>query len=341
VPLSKRKLTRRQSWRIEKIQKEREKRVSRRDDTADATLGESDLGPEQDGLIVTHYGTQVMIEDAERMRKRCHFRSNLGGLVTGDKVIWRDGNPYGVVVAKRERESALSRPDPYGDMKTVAANIDRIAIVVAPYPEPHFNLIDRYLVAAEAIGIEPALVINKVDLIDDQQRAKVEAIAALYTKLGYQVLRASAKNDEGLEPFRAYLAHFTSVFVGQSGVGKSSLVNALLPESNIRVGGLSERQTGTHTTTSAQLFHIPTGGCLIDSPGIREFGLWHIAPDDVLAGFKEFRPYIGYCKFRDCSHTHEPGCAILEALETGDISPGRLAGYRHILADLHPGRGSY
>jgi ribosome biogenesis GTPase len=339
--LSKRKLTRRQSWRIEKIQKEREKRASRRDDTADAKLSESDLGPEQDGLIVTHYGTQVMIEDAHRVRKRCHFRSNLGGLVTGDKVIWRDGNPLGVVVAKRQRATTLSRPDPYGAMKTVAANIDRIAIVVAPYPEPHFNLIDRYLVAAEAIGIEPALVINKVDLIDEQQRAKVEAIAALYTELGYPVLNASAKNDEGLEPLREYLAHFTSVFVGQSGVGKSSLVNALLPDSNLRVGRLSERQTGTHTTTSAQLFHIPTGGCLIDSPGIREFGLWHIAPADVLAGFKEFRPFIGYCKFRDCSHTHEPGCAILQALEAGKISAGRLAGYRHILADLHPGRSGF
>lgn len=339
--MSKRNLTRRQSWRIEKIQKEREKRASRRDATAETTLGESELGAEQEGLIVTHYGTQVMVEDEQRRRKRCHFRSNLGGLVTGDKVIWRDGNPYGVVVARRERRSALSRPDAYGEMKTVAANIDRIVIVVAPYPEPHFNLIDRYLVASEAIGIEPALVINKIDLIDDQQRAKVDAIAALYHNLGYPVLRAAAKNDEGLEPLKAYLADFTSVFVGQSGVGKSSLVNALLPDSNIRVGELSERQTGTHTTTSAQLFHIPTGGCLIDSPGIREFGLWHIEPEDVLAGFKEFRPYIGHCKFRNCSHTQEPGCAILIALQAGELHPGRLAGYRHILADLHPGRDDY
>lgn len=337
--MSKRKLTRRQAWRIEKIQKEREERAAKRDQKADDKLGESNLGPEQSGLIVTHYGTQVMVEDtATAVAKRCHFRSNLGGLVTGDKVAWRDGNPYGVVVARSERDTALMRPDPYGAMKTVAANIDRIVIVVAPYPEPHFNLIDRYLVAAEAIGIEPALVINKVDLIDDEQRAKVEAIYALYEGLGYQVIRASAKEDAGLAPLREYLAHFISVFVGQSGVGKSSLVNALLPDVNSRVGELSEKQTGTHTTTSAQLYHIPSGGDLIDSPGIREFGLWHIEPEDVLAGFKEFRPFIGACKFRDCSHTVEPSCAILQALEDGNISPGRLASYRHILADLHPGR---
>ncbi|MDO3381066.1 small ribosomal subunit biogenesis GTPase RsgA [Gilvimarinus algae] len=340
--MSKRKLSRRQAWRIEKIQKEREKRAARRDENTGERLGESDLGPEIEGLIVTHYGTQVMVENpAEQTLKRCHFRSNLGGLVTGDRVIWRDGNPYGVVVARTERDSALMRPDPYGDLKTVAANIDRIVIVIAPYPEPHFNLVDRYLVAAESIGIEPALVINKVDLIDDDQRDKVERIHALYAGLGYTVILASAKRDEGLLPLREYLAHYTSVFVGQSGVGKSSLVNALLPDANSRVGALSEKQTGTHTTTSAQLYHIDTGGDLIDSPGIREFGLWHIEPEDVLAGFKEFRPYIGACKFRDCSHSHEPGCAILQALDDGEISAGRLAGYRRILADLHPGRSGY
>lgn len=335
--MSKRKLTRRQEWRIDKIQQERHKRSQQRDQHTDTRLNESDLGPEQEGLIVMHFGTQVLVEDGlTGESKRCHFRSNLGGLVTGDKVVWRDGNPYGVVVAVHERDSVLMRPDPYGKLKTVAANIDRIVIVIAPYPEPHLNLIDRYLVAATAIGIEPVIVINKTDLVDAEQQPKIDHIADLYPTLGYQVLRASAKEDQGLDPLRAYLANFTCVFVGQSGVGKSSLVNALLPAANTRVGELSERQTGTHTTTSAQLFHIPTGGMLIDSPGIREFGLWHMEPEDALNGFKEFRPFIGYCKFRDCTHTHEPGCAILQALDKGDISAGRLESYRRIVADLHP-----
>ena len=336
--MSKRKLTRRQSWRIEKIQAERSARAARRDSLADEHLTEGELGPEEHGLVITHYGTQVVVEATEGdnagQHKRCHFRSNLGSLVTGDRVVWRDGNPYGVVVAVLPRESALCRPDPHGDMKTIAANIDRIIIVVAPYPEPHANLIDRYLVAARGIGIEPAVLINKVDRIDDATREKITYLEQTYRHLGYQVLKVSTKANTGLDELTRYLADFTSVFVGQSGVGKSSLVNALLPDCNLRVGELSGRQQGSHTTTNAQLFHFPGGGHLIDSPGIREFGLWHMEADEVLEGFVEFRPFIGHCKFRDCSHRHEPGCAILRALAAGDISQTRMDSYRYILSTL-------
>jgi len=337
--MTKRKLTRRQQWRIEKIQEERSARASKRDQQADEALGESDLGPEQHGLIITHYGTQVVVEATEGenagVQQRCHFRSNLGSLVTGDRVVWRAGNPLGVVVAVMPRDSALQRPDPHGDMKTVAANIDRIIIVVAPYPEPHANLIDRYLVAANAIDIEPVLLINKTDRIDESTREKIHYLEKTYRDLGYDVLMVSTKNGTGLDEFRHYLTHYTSVFVGQSGVGKSSLVNALLPESNLRVGDLSERQQGTHTTTSATLLHFPGGGHLIDSPGIREFGLWHMEEDEVLEGFIEFKPFIGHCKFRDCSHRHEPGCAILHALDNGKISETRMDSYRYILRTLN------
>jgi ribosome biogenesis GTPase len=337
--MTKRKLTRRQQWRIEKIQEERSARVNKRDQQADEALSESDLGPEQHGLIITHYGTQVVVEategESKGIQQRCHFRSNLGSLVTGDRVVWRAGNPLGVVVAVLPRDSALQRPDPHGDMKTVAANIDRIVIVVAPYPEPHANLIDRYLVAANAIDIEPVLLINKIDRIDDSTREKITYLEKTYRELGYDVLMVSTKNGTGLDEFKQFLTHYTSVFVGQSGVGKSSLVNALLPESNLRVGDLSERQQGTHTTTSATLLHFPGGGHLIDSPGIREFGLWHMDEDEVLDGFIEFKPFIGHCKFRDCSHRHEPGCAILSALENGKISATRMDSYRYILRTLN------
>lgn len=336
--MSKRKLTRRQQWRIEKIQDERSARATKRDQHAEDTLSESDLGPEQHGLIITHYGMQVVVEATDGefagLQQRCHFRSNLGSLVTGDRVVWRAGNPLGVVVAVLPRTSALQRPDPHGDMKTVAANIDRIIIVVAPYPEPHANLIDRYLVAANAIDIEPVLLINKTDRIDATTRDKIHYLDTTYRNLGYQVLMVSTQTGTGLDAFRDYLTHYTSVFVGQSGVGKSSLVNALLPDSNLRVGGLSERQQGTHTTTSATLLHFPGGGHLIDSPGIREFGLWHMDEADVLEGFVEFRPFLGHCKFRDCSHRHEPGCAILTALNAGAISATRMDSYRYILRTL-------
>lgn len=337
--MSKRKLTRRQQWRIEKIQDERSARATKRDNVAEEQLNESDLGPEQHGLIITHYGMQVVVEATEGemagQSLRCHFRSNLGSLVTGDRVVWRMGNPLGVVVAVLPRTTALRRPDPHGDMKTIAANIDRIIIVVAPYPEPHANLIDRYLVAANAIDIEPVLLINKTDRIDDDTRTKIDYLEKTYRGLGYQVHMVSTKNGTGLEEFREYLTHYTSVFVGQSGVGKSSLVNSLLPESNLRVGDLTERQQGSHTTTSATLLHFPGGGHLIDSPGIREFGLWHMDEGEVLEGFKEFRPFIGHCKFRDCSHRHEPNCAILNALDEGKISHTRMDSYRYILRTLN------
>ncbi len=336
--MSKRKLTRRQAWRIDKIQAERSARAAKRDSLAEEQLSEGELGVEEEGLIITHYGTQVVVEATQGpnagQQKRCHFRSNLGSLVTGDRVVWRDGNPYGVVVAVLPRDSSLCRPDPHGDMKTIAANIDRIVIVIAPYPEPHANLIDRYLVAASAIDIEPVLLINKSDRIDDTSREKVNDLEKTYRNLGYPVLKVSTKTGTGLDELRLYLADFTSVFVGQSGVGKSSLVNALLPGVDLRVGELSERQQGNHTTTNAQLFHFPGGGHLIDSPGIREFGLWHMSEDEVLEGFIEFRPFIGHCKFRDCSHTHEPGCALLQALDTGKISRTRIASYRYILSSL-------
>lgn len=340
--MSKRKLTRRQAWRIEKIQNERAERANKRSHKAEEQLNEGDLGPEQEGLVIAHFGTQVAVESLipESDGKtnevmRCHLRANLGSLVTGDKVIWRSGDPIGVVVAVLPRHSELSRPDPHGDMKTIAANIDRIIIVIAPYPEPHGNLVDRYLVAAETLDIQPIILLNKVDRLDDQNRVRLDEMRQRYQQLGYEWLNASTKTGEGLEALIDYLANYTSVFVGQSGVGKSSLINMLLPKEDLKVGPLSvASQQGTHTTTTAQLYHFPQGGHLIDSPGIREFGLWHMDEQSLLEGFIEFRPFLGHCKFRDCAHQSEPGCAIRQALEEGDISQIRMASFKQILSTL-------
>lgn len=334
--MSKRKLTKQQSWRIERIHKERMERTQKRADRAEEALQSSDLGPETEGIIISHFGTQVEVEGTQEpyigVSTRCNMRANLGQLVTGDKVVWRPKHTEGgVVVARSDRDTLLQRPDMHGRLKPVAANIDFIVVVIAAEPVPHANLIDRYLVAAETVDIPPVILLNKSDLIDESNAKDLEDLLKTYIDLGYQVIRTSIKNDEGMAELNKFLKDRISVFVGQSGVGKSSLIGTLLPDIEISIGELSQkRKKGTHTTTTARLFHMPIGGDLIDSPGIREFGLWHISEDELLEGFIEFRPHLGYCKFRDCAHEQEPGCAIREALEKGEITAHRFESYLRI-----------
>jgi ribosome biogenesis GTPase len=334
--VAKRKLTRRQAWRAEKIQQERLARRQKVANRVQENLAAGELGVEQEGRVITRYGATVDVEDSEGRVHRCLLRQNLPSLVCGDRVVWQAGaDQSGVVIALMPRESLLVRPDANQQPKPVAANINQILVVAAPLPALDLDLINRYLVAAELTEIPPALVINKVDLLDDAARERLEERLAVYARIGYPLLYASTKKAHGLDALREQLCHKTSIFVGQSGVGKSSIIQALLPEREIRVGALSEASgLGRHTTTSTILYHFPDGGELIDSPGVRDFGLGHVDAQQIAQGFVDFHPFLGQCRFNDCSHSVEPGCALQAAVERGELDRGRFESYHRIIKGL-------
>jgi ribosome biogenesis GTPase / thiamine phosphate phosphatase len=334
--MGKRRLTRRQLQHVQTLQDERLARARTRRQRAEPDLPGGMLGPEREGLVIARFGAAVALEDEHATLYRCAVRQNLGDIVCGDRVVWQStGEGEGIVIARMPRRSLLARPDYSGHMKPLAANLDQIVILAAPQPELSEDLIDRYLVAAELLCIPPLILVNKIDLLDPQGRAALEARLADYRRVGYRSLFASVREAHGLDALLAELRGRTSVLVGQSGVGKSSLIKRLLPHQEVRIGELSAATgLGTHTTTRTTLYRMPRGGALIDSPGVRAFGLWDVDPGRVAAGFVEFRPYLGACRFSDCSHRVEPGCALQAAAADGKLHPRRLANYHRIVEAL-------
>lgn len=337
--MSQRRISRQQSFRIDRIQAERIARAEKREAKAESLLAGGELGAEQQGRVIAHYGVQLLIEALDAplagQRFRCHRRANIEQLVTGDRVIWQPAaeGQTGVISALLPRDSVLVRPDPYNKLKPVAANIDRILLVIAPEPVPSAELIDRYLIACETTGIRPVIVLNKADLMTAERAPALNALLDGFASLGYETRTLSAHGELG--DLLALVAGRTVVFVGQSGVGKSSLVNALMPDVAQKVHALSAgSKLGQHTTTTACWFDLPGGGALIDSPGIREFGVWHMDREQLLAGFIEFQPLLGQCRFRNCAHDREPGCALQEAVADGRIQARRLASFQRLAADL-------
>lgn len=287
------------------------------------------------GLVIVNYGKNLLLEDRSGALVRCVVRREAGIPVCGDRVEWlRTGAGTGVVESIDTRRTLLQRA--VGEThKPLAANIDQIVIEAAIEPQLDGFLVDKYTVAAELAGAEPLLVINKEDLLDDAQRAQIDALLTDYRAIGYDCLYTSALRNTGIDAFLARLAGRSSILVGQSGVGKSSLILRLLPDLDIAIGRLSSASgQGRHTTTATTLYHLPGSGDLIDSPGVRDFHLGRVPPEELARGFREFRPWLGHCRFTDCRHRNEPGCAVRDALQQHRISARRMESYRRLLQNL-------
>ncbi len=285
----------------------------------------------------------VTVPSRVRGKFRLEDQSTTHPVAVGDRVTIRIGDDgTGLIMDIQDRTNKLSRRAAgrrTGQEHIIAANIDQawgVQAVRTPRINPGF--IDRFLVMAEVHHIPAGLIFNKMDLVQPDDRTLIEELQALYEELGYPVLCTSATEEQGIEALREVLADQINVVTGPSGVGKSTLLNALEPGLELQTGAVSEKtRKGTHTTTFAALHPLSNGGYVVDTPGIREFGILDLQPDELAFFFVEFHAYLNACKFDDCTHDHEPGCAVKEAVEQGDIHERRYESYLNILESLRSG----
>jgi len=284
------------------------------------------------GLVVASYGKRYGVELDDGIQVSCVTRGKKNDLACGDRVEVKMTDTHeGVVEKLHSRSSLLFRSNAY-KTKTLASNVTQVIIVLATTPSFYEALLNRCLIAAEAAKIKALIVLNKCDLADNTEAMK---LLSIYQNLGYQVQPLSAKND--IAPLKQWLKNQTSVLVGQSGMGKSTIVNALLPNSAVRTQEVSTvLDSGKHTTTAAHLYHLDSDSDLIDSPGLQEFGLNHLNIEELEHAFIEFRPFLGKCRFNNCKHLHEPDCAVISAVESGKASPVRLAFYQAMTQEIGP-----
>lgn len=281
------------------------------------------------GLITAAYGRRFLVECADGRVRDCVTRGKRTDYACGDQVTVTDqNNEQGVIDNCAPRQTLLYRSDSW-KQKLIAANVTQMIMVVAPLPSFDLGVLDCCLAAAEHAGIRPLIVLNKADL---PESAKSAAALALYTGMGYRLLKLVATRS--VDELRPHLAGQRSVLVGESGMGKSTMLNQLVPQAAALTREISASLgTGKHTTSHARLYHLDADSDIIDTPGVQAFGVHHLGVADLAAAFIEFRPYIGQCRFRDCRHLEEPGCAVLAAHEAELIDTRRLAVYSRLAAD--------
>ncbi|MFL5735437.1 MAG: ribosome small subunit-dependent GTPase A [Chloroflexia bacterium] len=288
------------------------------------------------GQIIRLYADVATVQVGDAT-VQCQIRGKLFTAdppAVGDRVQLDESSGAPVITAVLRRKSALARraAGTVPRRHVLVANVDQVIVVfAAANPEPHTAMLDRFLVVAEDDDLHAHIVVNKVDLTGKDE---ITTLFEPYEKAGYKVHYTSVRTGEALEELKETLTGKESVFVGPSGVGKSSLLNALYPGLDLKVGQVSEAYgKGRHTTVGGFLVRLPDGASVADTAGLRELGLWMIPPADLPHCFPEFRPYLGHCRFSDCAHLTEPGCAIRSAVQSGEINEGRYASYTKLRAE--------
>ena len=292
------------------------------------------------GRVIIRFGAELLVENPKTPTSpvRCTAKRKFDSIVCGDYITWQH-NQHGnaSVIDLLPRKNALTRPGYRGQPRTIAANIDQLVIVNSWLPETSWHLVDRYLIAAQQLNTDAVIVMNKSDLAKDHATDEDWRNLAIYRQLGYPVLELNAHNGEGIDELSTLMQDKTSIFSGRSGVGKSSIANQILPDTDISVGIISDSGEGKHTTTTATLYHLPKGGYLIDSPGVRDYALGDISPELLSKGYIEFAPFADNCRFNNCTHDHEPKCAVRKAVDQGKIPKERYQRYIQALHRLETG----
>jgi len=316
----KRRLSKRQQNHIAQRQQKR----ARTEDLAEAR-------------VVSHHGTQLVLETPDGGRFRAHARRTLGSLTTGDNVGWhQEGEQQPTVELLHPRRNVLIRPDTHGKQRLMAANIDQVLVVIAPVPLMNPNVIERTMVATLDLPARPLIVVNKIDLLarDDGEAEVLEHLLALWEHVGFDVLKVSARDETGVSELREALSGRVSLLIGLSGVGKTSLTRQLIPAAEqAEIRELSASDEGQHTTRTSTLYRLPddTGG-LIDAPGVRDFSLTDLTPLAINRAFPEITDLATGCRFNDCHHLAEPGCAVRDATAS-EIDARRLENYLALMED--------
>lgn len=287
------------------------------------------------GFIISHHGGEVEVQPCDESMENihCKLRTHLGAIVCGDQVFYRKENNDLSIIAIHPRKNLLQRLDGFNQTKAVAANVTQLIICLALEPEPNLYLLDQYLLAAEQQDINVIIVLNKIDLCAPEDTDPFNLIK-IYQPLGYDVLHVSIINHINIDTLLQRCVDHINVISGVSGVGKSSITKAILPEIEIPIGEVSElSREGRHTTRTSRLYHLPHGGQLIDTPGVRGFNPVFDKHMSIASGFREINQHAQLCRFSNCKHINEPKCDVLKSLNAGQINRNRYESYVKLLAE--------